>query len=80
MWWALGGVGLRTCLLCCFISVIAKNRVMPTTDALYPPWQGMQYMHDMMSGVARHASLDNGRYPMPKWTTARDVLLAHLQK
>ena len=54
--------------------------MMPTTDDLYPPWQGMQYMHDMMSGLARHATLDNARYPMPKWTTARDVLAAHLRK
>lgn len=54
--------------------------MMPTTDDLYPPWQGMQYMHDMMSGLARHAALDNARYPMPRWTTVRDVLAAHLRK
>ena len=72
---------LRPAGLGVFRLLIKLTRAMtPTSDALYPPWQGMQYMHDMMSGVARHASLDNGRYPMPKWTTARDVLLAHLQK
>lgn len=53
--------------------------LMPTTDELYPPWQGMQYLHNMLSGLATHASLDNARYPLAKWTTARDVLSAHLR-
>jgi hypothetical protein len=54
--------------------------LMPTTDELYPPWQGMQYLHNMLSGLALPASLDNGRYPFTRWTTARDVLRAHLER
>jgi nucleoside-diphosphate-sugar epimerase len=44
------------------------------SDALYPPWQGMQYLHNMFSGLARLESLDNHRYPGLRWTTVRDVL------
>ncbi len=45
----------------------------PETDELYPPWQGMQYMHNMYSGIAKFDRIDNERYPL-KWTTAKDLL------
>jgi nucleoside-diphosphate-sugar epimerase len=48
----------------------------PKSDALYPPWQGMQYMHNMYSGQGKLEPLDNDRYPGMKWTTVRDVLAA----
>jgi len=48
--------------------------VMPTTDELYPPWQGMQYMHNMFEGHALPERLDNDRYGARAWTTARDIL------
>lgn len=48
----------------------------PDRGELYPPWQGMQYMHNMYSGLATHEQLDNDRYPNMRWTTAREVLLA----
>ena len=48
--------------------------VSPAGTALYPPWQGMQYLHNMFSGVAILDPLDNGRYPRGRWTTVRDVL------
>jgi hypothetical protein len=50
--------------------------VLPKSNALYPPWQGMQYMHNMFSGSAKLEPLDNDRYPGMRWTTARDVLAA----
>lgn len=50
---------------------------MPASDALYPPWQGMQYMRNMYSGLPKFDSIDNDRYPM-MWSTARDVLERHL--
>jgi hypothetical protein len=37
----------------------------------------MQYMRNMFDGQAKHAPLDNDRYPDMRWTTARDVLAAH---
>jgi NmrA-like family len=49
------------------------------TDALYPPWQGMQYMHNMYSGVAKFDKVDNDRYKM-KWVTAKELLGQFLQK
>jgi uncharacterized protein YbjT (DUF2867 family) len=50
------------------------RKIIPGKDTLYPPWQGMQYMRDMFSGLAKLDPLDNDRYPGMKWTTVRDVL------
>lgn len=63
-----GGLGLLGALI-----RIART-VAPQPDEIYPPWQGMQYMHNMYSGLGAFHSLDNGRYPELRWTTARDVL------
>jgi uncharacterized protein YbjT (DUF2867 family) len=46
---------------------------------LYPAWQGMQYMHNMIDDRALLKSTDNERYPNMKWTTAKDVLSNHLK-
>jgi len=54
--------------------------VLPKSSALYPPWQGMQYMHNMFSGRAKLAPLDNDRYPGMRWTTVRDALTASLSE
>jgi hypothetical protein len=43
-------------------------------DDLYPPWQGMQYLHNMFSGVPKLDRVDNDRYPGIKWTTVRQYL------
>jgi nucleoside-diphosphate-sugar epimerase len=50
--------------------------VAPGGEALYPAWQGMQYMRNMFEGSAKLDPIDNDRYPGIRWTTARDVLLA----
>jgi uncharacterized protein YbjT (DUF2867 family) len=52
---------------------IAK-RLAPGTGAVFPPWQGMQYMRDQFSGRAKLVSLDNGRYPDLRWTTVQELL------
>ena len=49
--------------------------VAPGRGETFPPWQGMQYLHNMFSGEAKLAPLDNDRYPM-RWTSAREVLSA----
>jgi hypothetical protein len=49
----------------------------PGEKEIYPAFQGMQYMRNMMDDRAKLTELDNDRYPM-QWTTARDVLAAHL--
>ena len=47
-----------------------------SSQAVYPPWQGMQYMHNMFSGRVKLDPLDNDRYPGIRWATVRDVLAA----
>ncbi len=46
----------------------------PATNSLYPAWQGMQYMRDMMQGRAESVLLDNDRYPTIKWTSVEKFL------
>ena len=52
----------------------AVRKLTPRSDAVFPAWQGMQYLRDMSSGLGKLQPLDNDRYTMPTWTTARDVL------
>lgn len=46
----------------------------PQPKEIYPPWQGMQYLHNMYTGLPKLAPLDNDRYPGLRWTTVRDFL------
>jgi len=69
-----GGLGMLG------IMIKIMRRLMPTTQDIYPPWQGMQYMHNMCSGLAKLAPLDNERYPDIKWTTAREIIAADQSK
>lgn len=48
--------------------------IAPAENELYPAWQGMQYLRNMLDGRAKLAPLDNDRYPDMRWTKARDVL------
>ena len=66
-----GGLGMLG------IMIKIARTVSPGEKELYPAWQGMQYMRNMLDGRAKLAPLDNDRYPGIRWTTARDVLLAH---
>lgn len=51
--------------------------IAPRRDAIFPVWQGMQYVRDMASGRGKLDPLDNDRYGARRWTSARDVLAAH---
>ncbi|MFM2267762.1 MAG: hypothetical protein RL757_1203 [Bacteroidota bacterium] len=51
----------------------------PSTTELYPAWQGMQYMHNMIDVRARINHLDNDRYPSIRWTTVEELLKNHQQ-
>ena len=51
---------------------------MPAKDDLYPPWQSMQYLRDMLSGVAKLEPLDSQRYSHIRWTAVKDVIVEHL--
>ena len=59
-------------VLSALISV--TKTLMPTSDDVFPPWQGMQYLHNMFGGLPKLAPLDNARYPDIRWTSVREVL------
>jgi len=50
------------------------RRLAPAKKEVFPPWQGMQYLHNMFTGLPKLAPLDNGRYPELQWTKVREVL------
>jgi nucleoside-diphosphate-sugar epimerase len=56
------------------------RRLFPQEAALYPPWQGMQYFHNMFSGCAKLEPLDNDRYPDMQWTTVRQFLARNVSR
>jgi uncharacterized protein YbjT (DUF2867 family) len=56
--------------------VIAVTRFLsPAKKELYPAWQGMQYMRDMMEGKIIFQEYDNDRNSNIKWTTVKDFLI-----
>ena len=63
-----GGIGL--------LDLIIKIAKLFSFDknALYPAWQGMQYMRDMMEGRAEFVALDNDRYGQINWTSVEKFL------
>jgi len=50
------------------------RRLVPAPKEVFPPWQGMQYLHNMFTGLPKFESLDNDRYPDIEWTKVREVL------
>jgi hypothetical protein len=48
--------------------------IAPQRGAVFPAWQGMQYMRDMFSGQGKLDPIDNDRYPGLRWTSVRDHL------
>lgn len=43
-------------------------------SSVFPPFQGMQYLHNMFSGKGKLEPLDNDRYPEVRWTAIRSLL------
>ena len=66
--WRIGGLG--------FLAMMIRlmRMIAPARDEVFPPWQGMQYLHNMLSGLPKLEPLDNARYPEIKWTRVREVL------
>jgi len=62
------------------LGIIIKlaRKLAPGEKELYPAWQGMQYMHNIIDKRSKIAKLDNDRYPEIQWTTVKDVLSEHL--
>tara|TARA_B100000678_G_scaffold204187_1_gene171969 strand:- start:2547 stop:3455 length:909 start_codon:yes stop_codon:yes gene_type:complete len=46
----------------------------PSKGEIYPAWQGMQYMRDMMEGRINFQKYDNERYSDVKWTSIAEFL------
>ena len=66
--WRAGGLGLLGAV------ISAVRTLSPCSEAPFPVWQGMQYLRDMSGGRGRLTPLDNDRYGVRPWQTARDVL------
>ena len=64
-----GGIGLLN-----FIIRVTRF-FSPSKNELYPAWQGMQYMRDMMEGRIIFQKYDNERYLNIKWTSVKDFLI-----
>jgi nucleoside-diphosphate-sugar epimerase len=47
----------------------------PSEKELYPAWQGMQYMRDIMEGRIIFQKYDNDRYSSIKWTSVKEFLI-----
>jgi nucleoside-diphosphate-sugar epimerase len=56
------------------LMIKATKTFSPGKDELYPPWQGMQYMRDMMEGLVKIEEYDNDRYSDIQWTSVREYL------
>jgi hypothetical protein len=69
--WA-GNIGMFSLMIHAIRAVEAQP------DAVFPPWQGMQHMRDMLSGRGRLQPLDNVRYPGLRWIWVRERLAAGL--
>lgn len=64
-----GGLGFLDTLI-----TITKT-LLPAKNEVFPPWQGMQYLHNMLTGQAKLAEpLDNARYPDIRYTQVRELL------
>jgi len=64
-------------LLGLFIKLTKK--MAPAENELYPAWQGMQYMHNMIDERSNMETLDNNRFSDIQWTGVRDLLLNHMK-
>ena len=64
-----GGIGLLN-------FIIKMTRFFsPSKNELYPAWQGMQYMRDLMEGRIIFQRYDNDRYSYMKWTSVKEFLV-----
>lgn len=50
------------------------RKLLPKEKEVFPPWQGMQYLHNMFTGLPKLQLLDNHRYPNIRWTSIAEVL------
>ncbi len=65
-----------------FLNVLIKiiRKMAPGKNELYPAWQGMQYMSNMIDHQSKLDRIDNDRYPGLKWSKAKELLGVYLAK
>ncbi len=68
-----GGLGTLRAMI-----KVAKT-LFPKKKEVFPPWQGMQYLHDMFTGLPKLYPLDNVRYRDIKWTSVAEVIAGKKQ-
>ncbi len=68
-----GGLGLLSTII-----KIARFFNSGTQD-LYPAWQGMQYMRNMIDDRSNLDKSDNNRYADIQWMSVKDLISAHLK-
>lgn len=68
-----GGIGLLNFL------IRVTRLFSPSEKELYPAWQGMQYMRDMMEGRVVFQKYDNDRYPSISWISAKEFIHRDLE-
>ncbi len=56
------------------LAIRTARTVAPSSGAVFPAWQGMQYLRDMMSGRGQLTRLDNSRYGKTDWTDIRAMI------
>lgn len=56
------------------------RKLAPMPGEIFAPWQGMQYLRDMLSGEAKLSPLDNQRFPEIRWIPVWEVLTEALSE
>src|SRR5688500_15201068 len=59
------------------VMIKITKALLPKKDEVFPPWQGMQYLYDMFTGLPKLQPLDNKRYPTVRWTSLHELLTAN---
>ena len=72
---------LRAGGLTVFKALIRIARALtPPSNEVFPPWQGMQYLHNMFSGRGKLYPLDNDRFPEMQWKGVGEILAKEVSK
>jgi uncharacterized protein YbjT (DUF2867 family) len=63
-----GGIGFLKAM------ITVTRTLLPQPKEVFPPWQGMQYLYNMYTGLPKLHTLHNDRYPGMQWTSVEEVL------
>lgn len=56
------------------IVINVTRTIVPGRKEPFPAWQGMQYLHDMLTGKPKHSDTDNHRYKSVKWDSIASII------